>query len=78
MGEPLPGLVTLPTLALLTTAALTVAAAAAGVPCRISAAAPATCGDAIEVPLIVFVAVSDVRHADVMLEPGAKMSRQVP
>ena len=32
----------------------------------------------MDVPLIVFVAVSLVFHADVMLEPGAKISRQVP
>jgi hypothetical protein len=32
----------------------------------------------IEVPLIVFVAVLLVFQADVMLEPGAKMSRHVP
>ena len=56
----------------------TVAGDAAGLPCRYSAATPATCGVAIDVPLIVFVAVSDVYHADVMLEPGAKRSRQVP
>jgi hypothetical protein len=30
------------------------------------------------VPLIVFVAVSDVDHADWMLEPGANRSRHVP
>ena len=36
-----------------------------------SAATPATCGEAIEVPLIVFVAVFDVNHADVIDEPGA-------
>ena len=59
-------------------AALTAAGGAAGVPCRTSAAAPATCGVAIDVPLIVFVAVSFVFQADVMLEPGAKMSTQVP
>ena len=46
-------------------------------PCA-SAATPATCGAAIDVPLIVLVAVSDVDHAEVMLEPGAKMSRHVP
>ena len=40
--------------------------------------APVTCGVAIEVPLIVFVAVSLVFHAEVMLLPGAKMSRHVP
>ena len=33
---------------------------------------------AIDVPLMVLVAVSLVFHADVMLLPGAKMSRQVP
>ena len=43
-----------------------------------SAAAPATCGDAIEVPLIELVAVSLVRHAEVIDEPGAKMSTQEP
>jgi hypothetical protein len=43
-----------------------------------SAAAPATCGDAIEVPLIELVAVSLVFHDEVMLEPGAKRSTQVP
>jgi len=42
------------------------------------AAAPATCGVAIDVPLMVLVAVSLVFHADVMFTPGAKMSRQVP
>ena len=43
-----------------------------------AAATPATCGDAIDVPLIVLVARVDVYQADVMLEPGAKMSRHVP
>jgi hypothetical protein len=33
---------------------------------------------AIEVPLMVFVAVSLVFQADVIDDPGAKMSRQVP
>ena len=33
---------------------------------------------AIDVPLMVFVAVLLVFHADVIEEPGAKMSRQVP
>ncbi len=32
----------------------------------------------MEVPLIVLVAVSLVFHVDVMLEPGAKRSTQVP
>jgi hypothetical protein len=45
---------------------------------RRRAAAPATCGEAIDVPLIVFVAVDEVYQADLMLDPGAKMSRQLP
>src|SRR5438132_1428002 len=43
-----------------------------------SAATPTTCGVAIEVPLIVLVAVSLVFQDDVMPCPGAKMSTQVP
>jgi hypothetical protein len=43
-----------------------------------SAAAPATCGDAIDVPLIDRVTVLLVDQAEVIDEPGAKMSRQVP
>ena len=43
-----------------------------------SAAAPATCGVAIDVPEIVLVAVSLVNQDEVMFTPGAKMSRQVP
>ena len=38
------------------------------------AATPATCGVAIEVPLMVFTADVLVNHADVMLVPGAKIS----
>ena len=45
---------------------------------RYSAATPATCGVAIEVPLMVLVAVLLVYQAEVIDEPGAKMSRQVP
>ena len=43
-----------------------------------SAAAPATCGAAIDVPLRVRRAVSLDQVDDVMPTPGAKMSRQVP
>jgi len=42
------------------------------------AATPATCGVAIEVPLIVFVAVFDPIQSEVMEDPGANTSRQVP
>jgi hypothetical protein len=51
---------------------------AVGLAARWRAAAPATCGVAIDVPLIVLVAESPVCHAEAMLEPGAKMSRQEP
>jgi hypothetical protein len=45
---------------------------------RYRAAAPATCGAAIEVPLIVLVASGEVYHAEVIEEPGARMSTQRP
>ena len=77
-GEPVPGLPTTPVVALLVIADATVAGVADRVGRRYSAAAPATCGVAIEVPLIVLVAVSLVFQAEVMLEPGAKRSTQVP
>ena len=49
-----------------------------GFACLYSAAAPATCGEAIEVPLSVAVAVFELNHADKIPEPGAKISRHVP
>ena len=45
---------------------------------RYSAAEPATCGDAMDVPLSTFVAVSPVSQSDRMLAPGAKMPTQEP
>ena len=39
---------------------------------------PATCGQAIEVPLMVLVALLLVCHVEVMEVPGAKMSKQLP
>ena len=59
-------------------AADTVAGDAVGFVSRKSAATPATCGVAIEVPEIVLVAVSLEFQDDVMLLPGAKMSTHVP
>ena len=56
----------------------TVDGLAPGLVCRYSAATPAVCGEAIDVPLIVFVAPADVYHAEVMLDPGAKMSTHEP
>ena len=43
-----------------------------------SAAAPATCGDAMEVPLSVLLAVALVFQAEVMPAPGANRSTHVP
>jgi hypothetical protein len=62
--------VTLLVVAVLSSALVTVEGVAAGTAWRYSAATPATCGVAIDVPLIAFVAVSDVFHDEVMLEPG--------
>ena len=73
-GERLPGLVTTLLVAAFTRPSRTCCGVAAGLAARNSAAAPATCGVAIEVPLIVLVAVSLVFHDDVMPTPGAKMS----
>ena len=63
---------TLPVVAVVSSALVTVEEVAAGTAWRYSAATPATCGVAMDVPLIAFVAVSDVFHHDVMLEPGRK------
>jgi hypothetical protein len=43
-----------------------------------TAATPATCGDAIDVPEIVLVAVVEVFQAEVIEDPGANRSRHVP
>jgi hypothetical protein len=77
-GDPLPPLFTTPVVALLASAAATVAGKAVGFPSRYSAAAPTTCGVAIDVPEMVFVAVALVYHDEVMPTPGPKMSTQVP
>lgn len=49
-----------------------------GLACLYSAATPATCGEAIDVPLSVAVAVFDVNQAERIPDPGAKISRHVP
>ena len=77
-GDPVPALLTLFGVELLTIAAVTVAGEALGFVSRNNAATPVTCGVAIDVPEIVLVAVSLVLHADVILLPGAKMSTHVP
>ena len=78
MGDPVPAFVTLFGVELLMIAAVTVAGDAVGFVSRNNAATPATCGEAIDVPEIVLVAVSLVRQAEVIPLPGAKMSTQVP
>ncbi len=75
---PVPGLFTTPLVALLVRALATADGEALGFAERYSAAAPAVCGVAIDVPLIVFVAVVDEYQSEVMLTPGAKRSTQVP
>ena len=77
-GEPVPGLVTLPGVPLVTRASRTCCAVAVGLALRYSAATPATCGLAMEVPLMEVLPVSLELAAEVMLEPGAQMSMQVP
>ena len=62
----------------LTISFLTVAGEAVGLLCKNRAATPAVCGDAIEVPLKVAVAVSLVNHADKIPEPGANISTTLP
>ena len=49
-----------------------------GLACLYSAATPATCGEAIDVPLRVAVAVFDVNQAERIDDPGAKISTHVP
>ena len=71
-------MVTTPEVAADTSACLTCAGVAVGVFSRTRAAAPATCGDAIEVPSMVLVAVVLVDQAEVMALPGAKIETQDP
>ena len=67
-----------PCVALPVSAEVTSGGCAEGWADRYSAAAPATWGDAIEVPLMVFVAVFVLYQSDVMPTPGALMSTQLP
>src|SRR5689334_15148715 len=77
-GEPVPALVILFSDALLVIVFMTVATEALGFDSNTNAATPVTCGAAIDVPEIVFVAVSLVDHAEVIDEPGAKTSTHAP
>src|SRR3712207_4029636 len=76
LGEPAPSPESFHALALPRMALPTVAGAADGLPCRYSAAAPATCGLAMEVPSMVLV--PPYSHALVMYSPGAYRSTQLP
>jgi len=67
-----------PWLPLPTSSAATSAGVREGFSDKIRADTPATCGQAMEVPLMIAVAVSLLAPVDVMLEPGAKMSKQEP
>ena len=64
--------------AMLLSADCTDAGEVPGLACRYNAAAPATCGVAMEVPEIVLVAVEEVYQAEVIEEPGARISTTVP
>src|SRR3954463_13651430 len=59
-------------------AAATSAGVAVGLALRYRAAAPATCGAAIEVPFSVAVAVALPIQSDLTLTPGATRSTQLP
>ena len=59
-------------------AAVTAAGVAVGCPSRYNAAAPATLGLAIDVPLRTALAVSLVLQSDWMFTPGASNFTQVP
>lgn len=78
LGDPVPTEVSRLGDALISTKETTAAGVACGLACNASAATPATWGDAIEVPLMVLVAVVLPIQAEVMLEPGAKISTQLP
>src|SRR5690348_2694434 len=77
-GEPGPKLPTLFLLAICEIAEATRAGVLNGEPVRYSAATPATCGAAIEVPLIVLVAVLLPIQSEIMSTPGANRSTQAP
>ena len=78
LGDPVPGLDTTLEVAAVVRALTTWLGVAVGFRPKYTAAAPATCGDAIEVPLIVLVDAEPVFHVDVIEAPGAKISTAVP
>src|SRR5262245_18528295 len=78
LGEPLPRPATTPVVASATSLSRTCCGVHVGCADTMMAAAPVTCGAAIEVPEIMFVAVSLLTQAEVMATPGANRSRQRP
>lgn len=78
LGDAGPALVTTPRVDAPTSPTATSAGVDDDHTLRYAAAAPATCGDAMEVPEIVFVEVGPPTHALVIEEPGANRSRQAP
>ena len=77
-GEPVPAPVTTDGVAFASRRLVIVAGVAVGSAASSRAAAPATCGAAIEVPEIVLVAVVEDHQADRTADPGANRSTQVP
>src|SRR4051794_5327328 len=77
-GEPVPALVTTSVVAFAVSVAAIVAGVAPGCSESSTAAAPATCGEAIEVPLSDAAALSAVYQEEMMLWPGAKTSTHGP
>ena len=78
LGEAVPREVSRFAVALALKNAATAVGDAVGFAASARAATPATWGDAIEVPLMVLVAVELLFQAEVMLLPGAKISTQDP
>jgi hypothetical protein len=78
LGEFVPAEVMIPVVALVAIAEANCAGVNAPFNCKVSAANPATCGLAIDVPEMVLVAVVDPIHADAIDTPGANTSTHDP
>ena len=74
----MPGSPISPVVAEFVKAEVTVAGLALGLSARYTAAAPAVCGEAIEVPDMTSEQVSHEIDAERMSDPGAKRSRRDP
>src|SRR5262245_17177691 len=78
LGEPVPGLPTTPIVVSATSWLRTCVAVQVGWAEAMSAAAPAACGVAIDVPSLTKVATLLVYQSEVIAVPGAKRSRHEP